>query len=138
MRLPRRRPRPRLELLPLIDVVFLILIFLVYAMLSMAAHKGMPVSLPFAQSALAERSEPLALTIQADGSLWLDKEPVNLGNLAGEIRARMKTPYSVDNEGPPIQVFADASLPYQKLYAVLDALRNGGFHKISLQGRQGG
>lgn len=138
MRLPRRSRRPRLELLPLMDVVFLILIFLVYAMLSMAVHKGMPVSLPFAQGVRAERDEALVITIQADGSLWLDKDPVSLANLAVEIRLKMKAPELGEKDGPLIKVAADAALPYQKLFAVLDALKKGGFQKVSLQGRQGG
>lgn len=138
MRLPRRRLRPRLELLPLMDAVFLILIFLVYAMLSMAVYKGMPVSLPFGQSGRAERAEALAVTIQSDGSLWLDKDPVSLAELAGKIRQKMKILRLDEKDGPLIQVAADAALPYQKLFAVLDALKKGGFQKISLQGRPEG
>ncbi|MBW1821228.1 MAG: biopolymer transporter ExbD, partial [Deltaproteobacteria bacterium] len=34
---------PRIEMLPLIDVVFLLLVFFIYAMLSMAVHRGLPV-----------------------------------------------------------------------------------------------
>ena len=41
--------KPRIEMLPLIDIVFLLLIFFIYAMLSMAVHRSLPVSLPFPQ-----------------------------------------------------------------------------------------
>ncbi len=36
----------RIEMLPLIDIVFLLLVFFIYAMLSMAVHRGLPVVLP--------------------------------------------------------------------------------------------
>ena len=40
------RRRARIEMLPLIDIVFLLLVFFIYAMLSMAVHRGLPVALP--------------------------------------------------------------------------------------------
>lgn len=137
MRLPRRHRHARLELLPLMDVVFLILVFLVYAMLSMVAHMGMPVTLPASKSAQPEQIVTLALAIQEDGSLWLDKDPVRIANLPEEIRARMKAQGSGIDSEPVIQVFADAALSYQKLFNVLDVLKNAGLKKISLQAREG-
>ncbi|MBW2339659.1 MAG: biopolymer transporter ExbD, partial [Deltaproteobacteria bacterium] len=50
---PRRRAR--IEILPLIDIVFLLLVFFIYAMLSMAVHRGVPVILPTSSSARIER-----------------------------------------------------------------------------------
>jgi biopolymer transport protein ExbD len=38
--------KARIEMLPLIDIVFLLLVFFIYAMLSMAVHRGLPVELP--------------------------------------------------------------------------------------------
>ena len=37
---------PRVEMLPLIDIVFLLLVVFIYTMLSMAVHRGLPVNLP--------------------------------------------------------------------------------------------
>lgn len=128
MRLPRTSRHARLEMLPLMDVVFLILIFLVYAMLAMSAHRGMPVSLPSSASAIPEPRPALALTIQANGSIWINKQPVSLGELGSAIKQQ---------EATDIQIFADAALPYQDLFHVLDALRKAGLKKISLQARQG-
>ena len=45
MKVPHRTPRrARIEMLPLIDILFLLLVFFIYAMLSMALHRGLPVS----------------------------------------------------------------------------------------------
>ena len=42
----RNKKRARIEMLPMIDIVFLLLVFFIYAMLSMAVHRGLPVNLP--------------------------------------------------------------------------------------------
>ena len=58
--------KPRIEMLPLIDVVFLLLVVFIYTMLSMAVHKGMPVSLPESSAVKPEKNIVLAVTINKD------------------------------------------------------------------------
>lgn len=129
MRLPKTSRHARVEMLPLMDIVFLILIFLVYAMLAMSVHQGMPVSLPASASATPEPKPALALTIQANGSIWLNKRPVSLQDLGSAIKQ--------NNDARDIQIFADAALSYQELFKVLDALKKAGLKKISLQAKPG-
>ena len=50
--------KARIEMLPLIDIVFLLLVFFIYAMLSMAVHRGIPVSLPVSSTAKTDRINP--------------------------------------------------------------------------------
>ena len=52
----RAQRRARIEILPLIDIVFLLLVFFIYAMLSMAVHRGVPVNLPTSSSADREKT----------------------------------------------------------------------------------
>ena len=47
----KKGKRPRIEILPLIDIVFLLLVFFIYAMLSMAVHRGLHVMLPSSSTA---------------------------------------------------------------------------------------
>lgn len=132
MRIPKKIRKARLDMLALMDVVFLVLIFLVYAMMTMAELKGMPVTLPSSKSAMTERNVVLSLTIQQNGNLWLDKTPVSLEELAEKLN-RSALQDKADIEEPAIQIFADAQLPYQKLFEVLDVLKRAGLKKISLQ-----
>jgi biopolymer transport protein ExbD len=46
--------RPRIEMIPLIDVVFLLLVFFIYSMLSMTIHRGLPVNLPTASTSMVD------------------------------------------------------------------------------------
>lgn len=136
MRLPRTHKHARVEMLPLMDVVFLILVFLIYAMMVMVVHMGMPVSLPTSKSAQPEQMVVLALTVQQDGALWLDKEPVSLEGLPAAVLRQSGEKGGADE--PTLQIFADAALPYQKLFNVLDVLKKAGLKKISLQAKEGG
>jgi biopolymer transport protein ExbD len=123
---------PRIEILPLIDVVFLLLVVFIYAMLSMAVHKGMPVDLPLAQQIQTAKEQPLSVTIEADGSVFLNKVPVPVEELADTIRH-----YPDVNAETGVLLFADRRLPYQRLFDVLDRIREAGLSRISLQARLG-
>lgn len=138
MRLPRVHRHARLELLPLMDVVFLILVFLIYAMMVMVVQMGMPVALPTSKSAQPQQVVVLALTIEQNGDLWLDKERVTPENLASEVMSQSRARGLAEGDEPTVQIFADAALPYQKLFNVLDILKQAGLKKISLQAREGG
>lgn len=134
MRLRRRKKGPRVEMLPLMDVVFLLLVFFIYSMMAMAVHRGMRLTLPASGAAEAEAASVLALAVRADGSLFVDKEPVALEDLAETLKRKQAG--AADAEKVDLQVFAEDSLPYQDLYRVLDAVKAAGLRKISLQARQ--
>ena len=125
-------PAPRIEILPLIDVVFLLLVVFIYAMLSMAVHKGMPVDLPLARQIQPTKERPLSVTIEADGTVFLNKVPVPLEDLADTIRQ-----YPDVSAETGVLLFADRRLPYQQLFDVLDRIREAGLSRISLQARLG-
>ena len=65
--------KARIEMLPLIDIVFLLLVVFIYAMLSMAVHKGMPVSLPVSAVAEPEKHLVLSVTVNNDGTIYVNK-----------------------------------------------------------------
>ena len=66
------KSKPRIEMLPLIDIVFLLLVFFIYAMLSMAVHRGLPVLLPASASAEIDKDLVLSVTIKKDGAVYID------------------------------------------------------------------
>jgi len=74
--------KARIEMLPLIDIVFLLLVFFIYAMLSMAVHHGLPVVLPTSSTAKIDKHLVLSVTVKEDGTIYVDKEQVALKNLA--------------------------------------------------------
>ena len=120
--------KARIEMLPLIDIVFLLLVFFIYAMLSMAVHRGLPVELPLSTSAEIDKKLILSVTIKADKTVYVDKEPIDFADLTRVLQNKA----SVTRE-PGVLVFADRTLPYQMIYKVLDKIRQAGLSRISLQ-----
>jgi len=120
--------KARIEMLPLIDIVFLLLVFFIYAMLSMAVHRGLPVLLPTSASAKIDKELIVSVTIKSDETIYVDKEQIGLNDLASLLKTKAET-----NKDVGILLFADRSLSYQKLFQVLDQIKNAGIHRISLQ-----
>jgi len=120
--------KPRIEMIPLIDLMFLILVSFVYGVFFMSVHRGVPVTLPLSSTARIEKQLTLTLTIQADGTVFLDKEPVPMETLGETLKLR-----AAENKETGVLLFADKSIPYQKLYTVLDLIRMAGLSQVSLQ-----
>lgn len=125
--LPARR-KSRIEMIPLIDIVFLLLVVFVYAMLSMAVHRGLPLALPASAAAEIEKNLVLSVSVQHDGSVFLDKVPVDLEELTDELEQRVS-----GQADPGVLLFADKHVSYQDLFRVLDRIRLAGLNRISLQ-----
>jgi biopolymer transport protein ExbD len=125
--LPARR-KSRIEMIPLIDIVFLLLAAFIYATLSMAVHRGLPVALPASAAAEIEKNPVLSVTMQRDGTVCLDKVPIALDELTGALEAR-----AGGQADPGVLLFADKDVSYQALFRVLDRIRLAGLNRISLQ-----
>lgn len=120
--------RARIEMLPLIDIVFLLLVFFIYAMLSMAVHRGLPVILPTSTTAEIDKHLILSITVQADGAVYLNKERISLEALGESLMEKAS-----GKKETGVLIFADRNLPYQRLFRIMDEIRLAGLSRISLQ-----
>ena len=118
----------RMEMIPLIDMIFLLLVSFIYAMLAMAVHRGLPVMLPASSSALIEKKLVLSVTVKTDGTIFINQEPIVLDHLATALIQKTE-----NSKEPGVLLFADRNLSYQKLFQVLDQIRTAGIARISLQ-----
>jgi biopolymer transport protein ExbD len=118
----------RIEMLPLIDIVFLLLVFFIYAMLSMAVHRGLPVLLPASSTAEIEKTTTLSVTVKTDGTIYVDEKLISIENLADFLKKRAEI-----EKDTGIFLFAERTLSYQKLFRILDQIRMAGLNRISLQ-----
>lgn len=120
--------KSRIEMLPLIDVVFLLLVVFIYTMLSMAVHRGLNLDLPDSESAKLEKQIMFSISINETGQVYLDKELIPLDELTEVLAAR-----TGGKKNPGVLLFADKDISYQKLFRVLDKIRQAGLNRISLQ-----
>ncbi len=124
----RQKNPPRVEMIPLIDIVFLLLVVFIFAMLSMTVHKGIRVELPGAATADANKDDYFSVTVTAGGDLFVGLDPVTLEEMTSRVRrARERL--------GPIRVFVNASrtVPHGKVVEVLDGIRAGGVTAVSIQ-----
>jgi len=127
-----RRKAARIEMVPLIDIVFLLLVFFIYAMLSMAVHRGMNVELPGSTRSVQSPESKLSVSVTVDDGrvhLFLDKEQVG----PEELEQRLRAWRIGRDETAEVLLFADRSVAYQELYRVLDRISAAGISAISLQ-----
>lgn len=120
--------KSRIEMLPLIDVVFLLLVVFIYTMLSMAVHRGLNVNLPESETSVIEKQIILSVTIDEKGIIYLDEQKVAPEELTETLKA-----LTADKKNPGVLLFADKNIPYQDLFKVLDKIRQAGLNRISLQ-----
>jgi len=123
--------KPRIEMLPLIDIVFLLLVFFIYAMLSMAVHRSLPVSLPVSSTAEIHTELNLTVTVNNSGEIFIERSKVSLEDLQAVLLE--KTQKAANSKSVQVDLFADKALSYQELYRVLDIIRTAGISNVSLQ-----
>ncbi len=129
-----KSPGPRIEMLALIDVIFLLLIFFIYAMLSMAVHNSLPVNLPDSESLKVKTSkyEKISITIDKLENIYINKNLVSTENLTEKLK-KLKKEYPFSNT----LLFGDKKVSYEKLFMVMEKIRQAGITKISFQAEAG-
>ena len=126
---PHDRDEPELNLIPLIDVLIILLIFLVMTT-TFAQQKGIEIRLPEAgQTAPLTPEKPLSITIDPEGHHLIAGRPVpeaTMESLKGAIKAA-----AGDQKDPLILIEADRNSRHQALVTALEALQQLGFQRIS-------
>jgi len=132
LRLSTRRndEEPELNLIPLIDVIFVLIIFFV-ATTTFNQRSTMKLQLPTAQAtAKAESGEPLNVIIDAQGHYFIGENEV-LKSDVGSLKEAIVAVAGQDRSMPVI-LRADARTPHQSVITAMDALGQLGFVKLSI------
>ena len=90
LRKSREHRRGRIEIIPMIDVMFFLLATFMLASLSMQNLHSLAVNLPRGQAALLQTSTSVTLTVTQDNRIFLDKTPVTLDTLAGTLKPMLQ------------------------------------------------
>jgi len=130
----RRRYRPLAEInvTPLVDVMLVLLIVFMVAAPLMTS--GVNVDLPKASAApLSQDSEPLTVSVNAEGKIYLQDTELQLPDLAGKLTAIADG--KMDRR---IFVRGDKGLTYGRIMEVMATITQGGFTKVALLAEQAG
>ena len=127
---PYRREEPEISLTPLIDIVFLLLIFFMVTT-TFRKESEFDVTLPEASRMPAESEAPLVVAIDAGGRYALNDRAL-AGTGRDDLEAALGAALGDGPEGPVLVIRADAQAPHQAVVRVLDAAGRLGLERIAI------
>lgn len=128
----RRRPRkqslpPQLMLSPMIDMIFLLLVFFIVSTMYMSEIKTIPIRLPVAQNSETVSKSNFALTVKKDGVLYLEDNKIEMKQLVANAAAESKRDAAFS-----VIIRADGEANYKTVIKLMDELKGAGVTRFGL------
>lgn len=128
----RRRPRkqnlpPQLMLSPMIDMIFLLLVFFIVSTMYMSEIKTIPIRLPVAQNSETVSKSNFAVTVKKDGVLYLEDNKIEMKQLVANAAAESKRDAAFS-----VIIRADGEANYKTVIKLMDELKGAGVTRFGL------
>ena len=130
----RRVRKARIEIIPMIDVMLLLLVFYILSTIAMGHLEGIPVDLPQAATGEAAPTTDITVTISKEGSFFLNTQAIApdgikaaLDGLAASVPGGMETLHKRE-----VVINADLSVAHRLVVSAMDQLRDAGFTEFSI------
>jgi biopolymer transport protein ExbD len=128
MRIQRRSiKKARIEIIPMIDTIFFLLVFFMISTLSMAQYRGMPVNLPKAASGQQAPAESAAITIDKANQVFLDKRAVDKTELPDLLREKL-----ANNPELLVVINADDGVEHGHVVEIMDIARSANVARMAI------
>ena len=123
--------KTRLEIIPLIDVMFFLLASFMMVSLTMTKQQTIGVNLPVATTSHNDfKPDMINLGVSAVGDVFIDKNPVTLPDLQKQLQQRHSL-----NPDTPVYISGDADTRHADMVRILDEVRRVGFTKVAFNVR---
>ena len=124
--------RARIEIIPLIDIIFFLLATFIMVSLSMTKNQGVQVALPTAASAASlgdqqELDKAVTLSVNQKGDVFYNKEKITLAQLPVKLQT-----LKASSKDPKVIINSDAGADFKHVVAVLDEVRKIGIAKVGI------
>jgi len=130
--LPTTRRKARIEIIPLIDVIFFLLATFVMVSLSMVKNQGIRVNLPSAATgAPREREAAVTITVTKSGDIYL-----NQVKLAPDLLPQRLKQLKAENPDMRVFINGDKEAYFGNAIQILDEVRSAGITKVAIQTKQ--
>ena len=118
--------RPRVEVIPMIDIMMFLLVFFVVISLNMIAGSGVQMEIPGSKTTQQLKASTITVGVTKDGKVVVAGKPLNPDQLKARLNALKK-------DGPVDVVLAgDKDVPLQMLLGVMDTIRGSGISSVGI------
>jgi len=126
---PIPKHHARIEIIPLIDIMFFLLASFMMVSLSQVTMKGWKVNLPEGKSGeVQNKKDYVSLSVDKEGSYYFDKQLIKLEEILPKLQQVYKT-----NPEAKIFIRGDAEAVHGNVTRMLDQVRSSGFTKLSFE-----
>ena len=108
----------QINIVPMIDVIFAILVYFIVSTLSLTRLENLPVNLPTATTAQVQKAPPVTVSLTKDGRVVVNRKTVAWHELQPQVRALVPT-----GQQAIVVINADRDVPYGQVVALMDQLR---------------
>ena len=108
----------QINILPMIDIIFVILSFFIVSSLYLVKLETIPVNLPSAVNSNQEKDSLIVVTLNLDNRVFIDDKFIDISTLENEIRSKLK-----GSDYKKVVIRADKGIKYGKVVSILDVLR---------------
>lgn len=124
---PIKRKHSRIEIIPLIDIMFFLLASFMMISLQLDRNQNIKVSLPSASQARADfKPDMVNIAVDNTGKVWLEKTNVTLSQLDFALSNRFRLDTNL-----PVYISGDAGTLHGDMCDVLDTVRHAGVQKVA-------
>ena len=126
---PISKHHARIEIIPLIDIMFFLLASFMMVSLSQVTMKGWKVNLPEGKSGeVQNKKDYVSLSVDKEGTYYFDKAPIKLEEILPKLQQVYRT-----NPEAKIFIRGDAEAVHGNVTRMLDQIRSSGFSKLSFE-----
>ena len=132
---PIPKKKARIEIIPLIDIMFFLLASFMMVSLSQTTMKGMKVALPTGSSGQTQsKKDYYSFSVDRDGYIYWDKTKINYEDVVGKLKP-IYSEWSANKDRPEPKIFVrgDREALHGNVTRLLDQIRSTGFTKIAFE-----
>jgi biopolymer transport protein ExbD len=124
--------KARIEIIPLIDIIFFLLATFIMVSLSMTKNQGVQVALPTASTAASlgdqqEMDKAVTLSVTEKGDVFYNKEKITIAQLPMKLQTLKST-----SQDPKVIINGDAGVDFKHVVGVLNEVRKMGIAKVKI------
>ncbi len=109
---------PQINILPMIDIIFVILSFFIISSLYLVRLETIPLNLPNAETSNQEKNKVIVITLDLQDRIFIDEKLLDISLVNNEILSKIK-----NTNNRKIIIRADKNVKYGKVISILDILR---------------